>query len=107
MGRVYLAEDQLLGRKVAMKFLAPKSIADERARKRLIREARAAATLDHPNICAIYEVGSDGNQNFIVLQYVEGETLAARLKRHPLELQEALAVAVQVAEAMPRRMSAA
>jgi tetratricopeptide (TPR) repeat protein/tRNA A-37 threonylcarbamoyl transferase component Bud32 len=100
MGKVYLAEDQLLGRKVAMKFLPPKSVADERARKRLIREARAAATLDHPNICSIYEVGSDGNQSFIVLQHVEGETLAARLKRQPLELREALAAAVQVAEAL-------
>ena len=100
MGKVYLAEDQLLGRKVAMKFLPPSSVADERARKRLIREARAAATLDHPNICAIYEVGSDDNQSFIVLQYVEGETLAARLKPHPFELREALAIAMQVAEAL-------
>ena len=100
MGKVYLAKDQLLGRNVAMKFLPAESVADERARKRFIREARAAATLDHPNICSIYEVGSDGNQSFIVLQHVEGETLAARLKRQPLELREALAAAVQVAEAL-------
>jgi tRNA A-37 threonylcarbamoyl transferase component Bud32 len=100
MGEVYLAEDSLLGRKVAIKVLPARSIADEKARSRLIREARTAARLDHPNICAIHEVGEDQSLSFIVMQHVEGETLAERMRREPLELNEALDVAVQVADAL-------
>ena len=72
MGEVYLAEDLTLGRKVALKFLPPKTKADELAQQRLIGEAQAAAALDHPNICAIYEVGRHADRGFIVMQYVEG-----------------------------------
>src|SRR6266446_5308632 len=100
MGEVYLAEDSLLGRKVAIKVLPARSMADEKARSRLIREARTAARLDHPNICAIHEVGEDQSLSFIVMQHVEGETLAERMGRQPLELNEALDVAVQVADAL-------
>ncbi|MEK6324042.1 MAG: protein kinase [Acidobacteriota bacterium] len=100
MGEVYLAEDTELDRKVAIKFLSVESALDEGAKKRLIREARAAAKLDHPNICAIHEVGEAHGQSFIVMQYVEGETLAGRVKRKPLELRESLDIAVQVADAL-------
>ena len=100
MGEVYLAEDQQLNRKVAIKFLPAEVASDERARQRLLREARTAATLDHPNICAIYEVGQEGDHSFIVLQYIEGETLASRLKRHLPDLREALTIAAQVADAL-------
>src|SRR6266446_10496025 len=100
MGEVYLAEDMQLGRRVAIKFLSPELVADERANKRLVREARAAATLDHPNICSIYEVGEVDDRSFIVMQYVEGETLDIRMKRKPLGLSESLAVATQVADAL-------
>jgi tetratricopeptide (TPR) repeat protein/tRNA A-37 threonylcarbamoyl transferase component Bud32 len=100
MGEVYLAEDKQLGRKVAIKFLPREVATDERAKQRLLREARTAATLDHPNICAIYEVGQEGDHSFIVLQYIEGETLATRLKRHLPDLREALAIAAQVADAL-------
>ncbi len=100
MGEVYLAEDQQLGRKVAIKFLPPEIAGDERAKQRLLREAKTAATLDHPNICAIYEVGQEGDCSFIVLQYIEGETLAARLRHHRPDVREALAIAEQVAEAL-------
>src|ERR1700730_3515633 len=100
MGEVYLAEDTQLNRKVAIKLLPEALIADEQASKRLIREAHAAATLDHPNICSVYEVGQDAGRTFIVMQYVEGETLATRLARKPMELQESLSVALQVAEAL-------
>jgi serine/threonine protein kinase len=100
MGEVYLAEDKQLGRKVAIKFLPAEVATDERARQRLLREAKTAATLDHPNICAIYEVGQEGGYSFIVLQYIEGETLAARLKRQLPDLREALAIAAQVADAL-------
>ena len=100
MGEVYLAEDKQLGRKVAIKFLPREVATDERAKQRLLREAKTAATLDHPNICAIYEVGQEGDHSFIVLQYIEGETLATRLKRHLPDLREALAIAAQVADAL-------
>jgi len=100
MGEVYLAEDSTLSRKVAIKFLAADSAADEKAKGRLTREARAAAQLDHPNICGIHEVGEDRGLAFIVMQYVEGETLAARMRRKPLELDEALDVGVQLTDAL-------
>lgn len=100
MGEVFLAEDNQLGRKVAIKFLPAEVASDDRAKQRLLREAKTAATLDHPNICAIYEVGQEAGRSFIVLQYIEGETLAARLKRELPNLGEALAIAGQVADAL-------
>src|SRR5438067_7281198 len=100
MGEVYLAEDTKLNRKIAIKFLPPDSSASEQANRRLLREARAAATLDHPNICAIHEVGEEDGRTFIVMQYVEGETLDVRLRRKPLALPESLALAVQIADAL-------
>jgi tetratricopeptide (TPR) repeat protein/predicted Ser/Thr protein kinase len=100
MGEVYLAEDQRLGRKVAIKFLPAAVSNDERAKQRLLREARTAATLDHPNICSIYEVAEEGDYSFIVLQYIEGETLAACLKRQRPDVRQVLAIANQIADAM-------
>src|SRR3989442_14065301 len=73
MGEVYLADDSKLNRKVAIKFLPECLAADERARKRLVREAQAAAKLEHPNICAIHEVGEENGRSFIVMQYIEGD----------------------------------
>jgi tetratricopeptide (TPR) repeat protein len=100
MGEVYLAEDTKLNRKVAIKFLPPESTTDLRAKRRLLREAQAAAALDHPNICAIHEVGEEDGRAFIVMQYVEGETLAARIHRNPLTLNEALGLAIPMADAL-------
>ena len=100
MGEVYLAEDTKLDRKVAIKFLPSESTADSQAKRRLIREARAAAKLDHPNICAIHEVGEEDGRSFIVMQYLEGETLASRIARKPMEPGESLEVAVEVADAL-------
>ena len=100
MGEVYLAEDTRLSRKVAIKFLPEGLAVNEQARRRFLREARAAATLDHPNICAIYEVGEVDGHTFIVMQHIEGETLADKIRRQPPELSEALAIAVQVADAL-------
>src|SRR2546425_11361445 len=100
MGEVYLAEDTQLGRRVAIKLLPPETLSDEQARMRLVREAQAAAKLDHPNICAIYEVSEEDSRSFIAMQYVEGETLDARMKRKPLDLAESLAISAQVADAL-------
>src|SRR5581483_6750029 len=100
MGEVYLAEDPRLGRRVAIKFL-PEIIADDpQARRRFLREARAAAALDHPNICAIHEVNEEDGQPFIVMQYITGETLAARLSRQPMAIAEALDYAIQIVDAL-------
>ena len=100
MGEVYLAEDTVLNRRVAVKFLPNDSVADQQANRRLIREAQAAARLDHPNICIIHEVGEEAGRGFIVMEYVEGETLASRMRRKRLALTEGLKIAVQVADAL-------
>jgi serine/threonine protein kinase/tetratricopeptide (TPR) repeat protein len=100
MGEVYLGEDPGLKRRVAIKMLPAASAGNETADARLVREAQAAATLDHPNVCAIYEVGEHGGQHFIAMQYVEGETLADRLARGPLPVSEALRTAEQIADAL-------
>ena len=106
MGEVYLAEDTKLNRKVAIKLLPAGSLESENANRRLLREAQSAAKLDHPNICGILEVSEEDGRNFICMQYVEGETLEARMtrsrldNRHPLELSESLAIAIQVADAL-------
>src|SRR5437773_10534750 len=100
MGEVYLAQDTKLDRKVAIKFLPESLLTDERASKRLVREAQAAAKLDHPNICAIHEVGEEDGRRFIAMQYIEGETLDARIKSKPLELKESLSLAAQIADAL-------
>ena len=100
MGDVYLAQDTKLDRKVAIKFLSEPLLADEHAGKRLVREAQTAAKLDHPNICSIYEVGEENGRTFIVMQYVEGETLELRLKRKPLTPSESIQIASQIADGM-------
>ncbi|MEP6921071.1 MAG: protein kinase [bacterium] len=97
MGEVYLALDTKLDRKVAIKVLRPDSLAEEHLKKRLVREAQAAAKLDHPNICAIYDVNEADSFTFIVMQYIEGESLAEKMERKPLELSTALAIAEQAA----------
>ena len=100
MGEVYLAEDTQLGRNVAIKLLPPETVSDEQARSRLVREARAVASLDHPNICSIYEIDEADGRSFIAMQYIEGETLDLRLKRKQLELKEAITIASQIADAL-------
>jgi eukaryotic-like serine/threonine-protein kinase len=100
MGEVYLAEDTILRRRVAIKFLSSTLTEDDRAKKRLLREARAAAQLDHPNICAIYEVCEEDGLSFIVMQYVEGETLARKTQVERLSFRDSLAIAIQVTDAL-------
>jgi eukaryotic-like serine/threonine-protein kinase len=100
MGEVYLAEDERLRRRVALKVISTRLAMEPVAAKRLLREARAAATLEHPNICTVYEVGEADGRGFIAMQYAEGETLAARLRDAPLELPVAISIGAQIANAL-------
>jgi len=100
MGEVYLAYDPRLDRRVAIKLLPAHLAADAVARERLRREALAAAALDHPFICKIFEIGEDQGTLFIVMEYITGETLYARLCAGPLPRSEALRIAAEVAEAL-------
>ena len=101
MGVVYKALDERLGRHVALKFLPPHLGARPEAKRRFLLEARAAAALDHPNICTIHEIGetSEG-QLFIAMPLYHGETLQARLVRGPLPCEDAVAVALQIASGL-------
>ncbi|MFZ0062449.1 MAG: protein kinase [Pyrinomonadaceae bacterium] len=100
MGEVYLALDTKLDRKVAIKVLRSDWLEEEHLKKRLIREAQAAAKLDHPHICAVYDVNEAGPFTFIVMQYIEGESLAEKMERDPLTLSAALAIVQQAAEGL-------
>ena len=83
MGEVYRARDTRLHRIVAIKVLAPHLLEDDHARERFEREARAIAALSHPHVCTLHDVGSVGGLEFLVMEHLEGETLAARLARRP------------------------
>lgn len=100
MGEVFLAQDTVLERKVAIKFLPDEMQQDPLARKRFLREAKAAAALDHPFICGVYETGEVTGKAYIVMEYIAGETLKDRLDRGPLPLKEALQKAGEIAEAL-------
>lgn len=100
MGEVYLAYDPRLDRRVAVKLLPVRFIGDADAHERLRREALAAAALDHPFICKIFEVGEDNGALFVVMEYVRGETLYARLRAGHMPLSEALRIAGEIAEAI-------
>src|SRR5215831_9497387 len=95
MGEVYEAKDARLGRRVALKVLPTAEAGDERSRDRLMQEARAAAQLDHPHICTVYEVGEQDGQAFIAMQLVEGETLDHRLRRGPMSTAAIVGIARQ------------
>ena len=100
MGVVYKAEDTKLDRPVALKFLAPHLLRDDEARQRFEREAKAAARLDHPNICTVHEIDEADGQTFIVMAFLEGRPLGDRIKEGPLKLNEALSVVTQLAEGL-------
>ncbi len=100
MGEVYLAEDQRLGRRVALKFLANHVNADAEARDRLIREAQAAALLRSPHIAVTYDLAEHEGSLFIAMEFVEGELLSSRVAGGPLDVGDALDIALQLADAL-------
>ena len=100
MGEVYRARDTRLDRTVAIKILAPGIAADPAFKMRFEREARLISSLNHPRICALHDIGHQDGLDYLVLEYIEGHTLAARLQRGALKLPQVLKYAVEIAEAL-------
>jgi Tol biopolymer transport system component/predicted Ser/Thr protein kinase len=100
MGEVYRARDTRLDRTVAIKILPARVAADPERRKRFEQEARLVSNLNHPHICVLYDVGREGDVDFLVMEYLEGATLAERLEKGPLPWEQALRYAIQIADAL-------
>jgi tetratricopeptide (TPR) repeat protein/TolB-like protein/predicted Ser/Thr protein kinase len=100
MGVVYRAEDTSLNRTVALKFLPPEMTSDPEAKARFVHEAQAAAALDHPNICTIYEIGEADDRSFIAMAVVDGQSLREKIAGGPLGLDAAMNLAIQIAEGL-------
>src|SRR5437763_1133183 len=100
MGEVYLATDMTAGRKAALKLLPLRFTGDPERLKRFQQEARAVVGLNHPNILTVYEIGEDHSVHYIASELIEGETLRERLTRGPIQLSEAVDIAIQVANAL-------
>ena len=100
MGDVYRARDTRLNRIVAVKVLPRHLLERSDLRQRFEREARAIASLDHPHICALYDIGHEGATDFLVMQYLDGETLSQRLRKGPLQTAEVLRYAIEITGAL-------
>src|SRR5687767_1997925 len=97
MGEVYKATDTRLNRTVAIKILPPHVGARDEMKARFDREAQTIASLNHPNICTLHDIGGEGEHDYLVLEYLEGETLAQRIARGQMPLAEALTVGIAIA----------
>src|SRR5207248_441667 len=95
-----LAEDLVLGRRVALKFLAGSGEETERASDRFLREARTVSALNHPHICTIHEIGNEGGRPFLVLEMLDGHTLREEIGDKPLPLDRLLTLAIQIVDAL-------
>ncbi len=100
MGVVYEAEDSRLGRRVALKFLPEAMAQDSQLIERFQREARAASALNHPNICTIHAIETNGSQNFLVMELLEGQTLGQLMTRQAFSMDKLLPMAIQIADAL-------
>src|SRR5438270_418262 len=100
MGVVYEAEDTRLGRRVALKFIPDNLIGDAKSLERFEREARAASQLNHPNICTIHDIDDNNGHPFIVMEKLEGESLKQRMHGKPMNLDQLLEIAIQIADAL-------
>src|ERR1700676_4329586 len=102
MGEVYRARDTRLDRTVAVKILPSHLSDDPEAKQRFEREARTISSLNHPHICVLHDVGSQDGTTYLVMEYLQGESLDARLQKGPLPLKQALEIGVQICEALEK-----
>src|SRR5262249_52907937 len=99
-GKVYKAVDTRIGRTVAIKVPSTAAAADDKARRRFMREAHSASILSHPNICTIFDVGEEDGNAFIVMEYVEGQTLKEIIAAGPLSIESAVGFGIQIGDAL-------
>src|SRR5262245_24690729 len=102
MGEVYKARDTRLERTVAIKVLPPGLATDPEFKARFDREAKSISALNHPHICTLFDIGEDASNSYLVLEYLEGETLADRLKKGPLPVDDVIELASQIANALDK-----
>src|SRR5579863_2021001 len=102
MGEVYRARDTRLGRDVAIKILPPHLASTPEVRQRFEREARAVSSLNHPHICTLHDIGHQDGTDFLVMEYLEGETLSKRLEKGPLPTTHLLRIAIEITDALEK-----
>src|SRR3954471_11395444 len=102
MGAVYKAYDTKLHRVIALKLLPPEYLSHADRRRRFLQEARAASALNHPHILTVYEVGEEDGKPFMVMEYIQGDTLRQKIEARSLSINNALEIAIQIAEGLSK-----